>query len=386
MFVGSIRHHAQANENSCAAKYKSNKALRGDSGLHEQLYQATIHTTDTISTNLVLSVGADPISVPSDRAFIHHDTFNGKLKIYVPKDERKRRACYRSQLPDLLTSILGVGSNATFNVSSIITSTLRDLDEVLMEQDIPPVDWIRKPVIGTQDYVEDERPLSPASVTGNDDMTTLVGRMSRLATPTPYGRTAHVVNTDETKPPAQYPDFINRVVRSAQRAANKYLDPGAATLPHDDKVCDFDYEETFGNRKRDAFVHDRRIGAAGEAYVYELFTTLKISSFSENNWRSTIRGDLSVSTHFANMENWVGTETADIVYTDTTGKLTKFLRDKCEGASLPHWNCSGQEVEYFIEVKSTIGACGKDFYLSGGQYKRVRILSFVIEQLLTSDS
>jgi hypothetical protein len=279
-----------------------------------------------------------------------------------------------------------VSSNATFNVSSIITSTLRDLDEVLREQDIPSVDWIRKPVIGTQDYVEDERPLSPASVTSNEDMTTLLGRMSRLAAPTPHGRMVHVADADETKPPSQYLDFIDQVVRSAQRAANRYLDARTATPPHDDKVCHFDYQETFGNRNRDPTAHDRRIGAAGEAYIYELLTTLQIPSFSEDNWCSTIRGDVSVSTRFANMKNWVGTETADIVYIDTTGELTKFLREKCEGASLPHWNRSGEEFEYFIEVKSTVGACEKEFYLSGGQYKRVRIWTFVTERRLTSDS
>jgi hypothetical protein len=354
-----IKH--ELTENSCAAKYKSIKALRGDGALFDQLSKATVHTTEKISTNLVLSVGADTISVPSDRAFIHHDTRDTKLKIYVPKDERKRRACYRSQLPELLTSILGAGSHATFNVSSIVTSTLRDLDEVLIEQDIPPVDWIRKPVIEDKDYVEDERPYPAALVAENDDITTLIGGISRLA----------------TKPPAQYPEFIDRVVGSAQRAANNYLAPEAAAPSKDEKLSHLDYQAMFGNRNRDPSAYDRRIGAAGEAYVYEFLKTLKLPSFSIDNWRSTIRGELSCSIHFADIKNWVGAGTADIVYTDTTGEMTKFLRKRCEGATLKPWDCSSKEVEYFIEVKSTVGGYGRGFYLSGSKYKRVCIPTLV---------
>jgi hypothetical protein len=165
---------------SCAAKHKSKKALPGDHTLYEQLSQGIIYTTDKMSTNLVLPLLTGRVSVQSDRAVIHSDISAGKIQIYVPSDARQRKVCYRSQLPELLTSVLGVGQAATFNVASIIASTLEDLDDVLIEQDIPPVEWIDKPVVVIPKVVEPERPSTPSSFF---DVTTLVDPRSGLITP-----------------------------------------------------------------------------------------------------------------------------------------------------------------------------------------------------------
>jgi hypothetical protein len=50
--------------------------------------------------------------------------------------------------------------------------------------------------------------------------------------------------------------------------------------------------------------------------VFITLTALNLPSFWEDNWRSTIRGELARSTRFAEISNWVGRETADIVYKD----------------------------------------------------------------------
>jgi hypothetical protein len=106
-----------------------------------------------------------------------------------------------------------------------------------------------------------------------------------------------------------------------------------------------------------------------------MLNALNLPNFTEANWRSTIRGELSRSTHFENMQNWVGRETADIVYKDQSGELTKYLRDHSEGI-FPHqipmdWDFTMHSIEYYLEVKTTPGRCGTRFYMSGGQYKRV---------------
>jgi hypothetical protein len=76
------------------------------------------------------------------------------------------------------------------------------------------------------------------------------------------------------------------------------------------------------------------------------------------------------------MANWVGRETADIVYKDETGDLTRYLRENCEGSFphqiLQHWDFAAHPIEYYLEVKSTTGPCANRFYMSNGQYKRVR--------------
>jgi hypothetical protein len=104
---------------------------------------------------------------------------------------------------------------------------------------------------------------------------------------------------------------------------------------------------------------------------------LNLANFSRENWRSTIRGELAASTHYADLANWAGRETADIVYLDTTGALTHYFRHNSEGP-FPHQiqedrNFVMRPIEYYLEVKSTTGRCSARFYMSGSQYKRVRI-------------
>jgi hypothetical protein len=273
----SIASWTRLTENSCAAKYKSNRALRGDRALYEQLSKALIYTTDEISTNLVLPLAGGPVSVQSDRAVIYSDISDAKIKVYVPSEIGQRRACYRSQLPELLTNILGLSRAATFNVSSIIAFTLEELEDILVEQDIPPVEWINKPVIVIPELVEPRRPITPAPSVDDSDAATLVDPRSGLitpsATPPRYGRTVNVLEAREhveATPPAQYPDFIDQVVRSAQRAGPRARNVSptiADPAPEPEVYPQFDHQATFGTRDGNAFVHDRRIGAAGEAYV-----------------------------------------------------------------------------------------------------------------------
>ena len=96
---------------------------------------------------------------------------------------------------------------------------------------------------------------------------------------------------------------------------------------------------------------------------------------SWRTWRSTIRGELALHAHYAAMANWSGRETADIVYTDISGKMTRWLRRVCTGG-FPDQIAKKHDfaecpIEYYLEVKSTTGACGSRFFLSSGQYKLV---------------
>jgi hypothetical protein len=251
--------------------------LRGDCILFEQLSQVLINTTDEIATNLVLPLRSGSLCVQSDRSFIHHKIHDGKIKIYVPSDRRERRACYRSQLPELLQGILDVGSAATFNISSIIAASLGDLEDILIEQDVPSVEWIDKPILVVPDIVNDERPSTPISSNDRSSSETPLAPRSRAltsdATPTRQDRAVSAFNLEhrvEVAPPELYPELIEQVVRSAQyagsrnRATRVHAD---MALPHVRSNRSFDHQATFGSRDGNAFVHDRRIGAVGEAYV-----------------------------------------------------------------------------------------------------------------------
>lgn len=108
--------------------------------------------------------------------------------------------------------------------------------------------------------------------------------------------------------------------------------------------------------------------------MFEKLSALNLTDFTRNNWRSTIRGELSRYPGYAGITNWTGRETADIVYKDCDGRLTRWLEENCTGgypAGSSNRDFAEQPIEYYFEVKSTTGACESRFFLSTGQYKLV---------------
>ncbi|KXH43391.1 hypothetical protein CSAL01_12171 [Colletotrichum salicis] len=83
---------------------------------------------------------------------------------------------------------------------------------------------------------------------------------------------------------------------------------------------------------------DEKIGAAGELFVYELLSHLNpsLTGFGMCDWRSTMRKHVAVHPEYSYVTPWEGKETADIIYDDNAGVLTRTLIDKgyLEGT---HW-------------------------------------------------
>ncbi|OAL53028.1 hypothetical protein IQ07DRAFT_585016 [Pyrenochaeta sp. DS3sAY3a] len=412
----------------CAAKFKSQKALRGDRALFDQLSTATVLTTNDIRTNIVIQLGPRVITAENDRLFLHHTNIDQQLKIYVPADQEKRRQCYKYQMHILLASILGVYSTAQSNIQNILTSHIGDIDEVFQFQDIPSVDWVEKPVVVVPETQAIEPPMvtpvhSPiASVFNDSRAPTVVGddiqstgladnelpratlvhganaaEPNDLRAPTviieevqttaragnyrDYAQYTPVLVTARTVTPepdmSQYARLIQQVVRLGQRAGSRLRNPGvneAHAATHEERLF-FGMSETFGIRNNDPFAHDMRIGAVGEAYVFELLLALQLPSFSPQNWQSTIRSVLSCAAHYRDLGHWSGRETSDIVYTDRHGHLTRVLRRACTGGFPAQigddHDHAAQPIEYYIEVKSTTSDVGQRFFVSPGQYDRI---------------
>lgn len=117
-----------------------------------------------------------------------------------------------------------------------------------------------------------------------------------------------------------------------------------------------------------------------------MLSEIGLDGFSLDNWRSTIRGELSRYPKYAGLKDWEGRETADIVYQDCDGMLTEWLSILCTGDfpdSVIEQEYAEQPIEYYFEVKTTTDACETRFFLSAGQYKRVshlKCLGNVCEQ------
>jgi hypothetical protein len=264
---------------SCAAKHKSRKALRGDHDLFDLLVGLKIHTTDTITTDLVLQLNDGPLKVQSDRPLIYHTDLDGQLKIYVPEDLRDRRACRRSHLPQLLASITGSGLAAINDISIILSCNLDELDEVLQERDITNVSWIAKPIHDLTEIRGDERsgiteeptddvvqdhilPVAPDH--GEDTL----GRFS--ASPRSRIRSAPVIAIDDRSSHDGDAAALESEARVAQQAQYHQLLKQLINIAQgtgSSDLLNFNHQLPFGRRETNEFVYSRRIGAAGEAFV-----------------------------------------------------------------------------------------------------------------------
>ncbi|EWZ01114.1 hypothetical protein FOYG_00794 [Fusarium oxysporum NRRL 32931] len=110
---------------------------------------------------------------------------------------------------------------------------------------------------------------------------------------------------------------------------------------------------------------DKKIGAAGELYVFELLSKLELPGWGRGNWQSTIRTYANIHPEYADLSHWPNRETADLVYSDTQGDLTRILVD----AEILSDDWSSRRPKYYIEVKTTTGPCRTPFYMSGNQYR-----------------
>lgn len=86
--------------------------------------------------------------------------------------------------------------------------------------------------------------------------------------------------------------------------------------------------------------------------VFELLSRLNptLVGFDRSNWQSTIRHYVRLHADYANLSNWGGKETSDIVYADASGRLTTLLISK---GYLSEASWLGKTPRYYIEVKST---------------------------------
>lgn len=235
----------------------------------------------------MLEFDSDPVKVHSSRLAVHHELHEERLKIYVPKDGKQRKSCYRSQLPQLLVSLLGVTPNASHAIFQILSCHLQDLDDILSEQDIATVDWIEKPVYSHPASSESD-PDSAHEPTTTSPGESSEGNLERNTTASPPSNTSTLLNAsivsshaDTPSPPAtptpigprppRYDVIVEEVVQSAYRARNPHhRSPSSRVSPipvNARSSFNYDHEETFGNRRADEIAHDRRIGALGEAYV-----------------------------------------------------------------------------------------------------------------------
>jgi hypothetical protein len=208
-----------------------------------------------LATHLVIDE-KDPklhFKVRSDRSYIHHEIEEGSLDIYVPKSPKQCQTCYRSQLPKLLAEIMYIDSSACHDISVIIGSDLRVLDDILVEHDISSVSWIEKPVLDIRN--DENRAMSPPS---SPD--------TRNAANAGRGRRASLVSSTRSLSPSES-TLVDYVTASSRQAVSNF------------RV----------SRSSDQADNDRHNGALGEAFVSCLLNQLGICILTVVGIRNAVR-------------------------------------------------------------------------------------------------
>jgi hypothetical protein len=112
--------------------------------MYSLLRSVKAFTCDRISKVVSIQYGKDKIQVKVDRAQLHVYQEGNQLKIYVPREQRRRQVCLARHLPIALLKEFGVSdSRRGAELGSILTATsqfavdaILDLDGII---DVPEI-------------------------------------------------------------------------------------------------------------------------------------------------------------------------------------------------------------------------------------------------------
>ncbi|KAK1503613.1 hypothetical protein CABS01_09002 [Colletotrichum abscissum] len=396
-------------------------------GLYHTLRATEVFETHGISSEIHLVQDGKAHIHAKSSSELHIREAAGRLQIYVPLSKERQDFCYHSSLPRRLlewvmtepeTQICGaIPHRAISAMSSALNAPIQSVSQILEAEGIIDLGGINEDDQG-QEFEERsdaspppvadsqrqgfaaEMPIRPFSLTGPRFVSgsavtrpTFTQQTSTPASPdsnrsyrlqpnSPVDAAAaslppdifHFGETSTTPTATALPRFdafsaeylriLNNVIFSARRRSFPDLGP---TRTGQSAEC----VSTPTSSPWIPPGSDKKIGAAGELFVYELLSHLKppLPGFGMDDWQSTMRKHVAVHPEYSYVTPWEGQETADIVYDDRFGVLTEILIGK---GYLERTKWTGKKPQYLIEVKTTPGDAARPFFVSKYQYNRMR--------------
>ncbi|OCK73843.1 hypothetical protein K432DRAFT_364328 [Lepidopterella palustris CBS 459.81] len=409
-----------------AVHFESRRANNNDRSLYDILKGANVLETDGISSELHLSQGDQIYIVQAARSELHIQEDQSGLKVYVPRDASSQEVCYYSKLPRGLVEWMmtdepsqtqrKVDETAVRVVNSVLNARKSALPRILESEGItgvyfadeedeedkgamghagrPPTAQLPKPTTPLQASGLASVPVTPSPRSDGEALSyeTPISSIPSIASP----QTNHSGNTKETRliprvsqsapvlavngmgvdVDAGYVRLLEKILNAARRAVfpsrgSFNLSELLRALPEDGRGDGSVFDDPGGFFLNSQIERDKKIGAAGELFAFELLSRLHppLPSFSRDNWQSTIRRCVAIHPEYYNLAAWNGHETAGIAYHDSDGVLTGILIDK---GYLSSDTWSSRRPQYFIEVKSTPGPCETPFLMSKRQYQMMK--------------
>ncbi|KAI3332562.1 hypothetical protein F4824DRAFT_475026 [Ustulina deusta] len=404
---------------ACHYNTPRSRSSRDVDYLYDALKNAKLYETDGISSNLQIIQDGKPQQIESSRTTLHIDEDKFGLNVYLPRSKDKQKYTFTNSLSQRLfiwmmtdpitqqsETIDKDGIHAT---RDILLSPYSELSAALEENGIAIIDIDNTDV----SMLEPGSPptLVETAADGIQDLDLSDHDNENEAFNTPTSgtetlRSAHRGTTASSKTsPARLPGSISYVGSPfRQHILSPSFEPPTptrnsatgelyvATLSNviaagrrDSLPVHGDFNSRrqpsscqnvpdLGLRSLSQTERDCKVGAAGELYVFELFSHLSgpdgLPGFSRYNWESNMRKYVIIHPEYTDMDEWRGRETSDITYCDVQSKLTTELIEK---GYLARNTWEGKHPNYFIEVKTTTGSCETPFYISKAQYQRVSV-------------
>ncbi|KAI9933658.1 hypothetical protein MW887_008131 [Aspergillus wentii] len=398
-----------------AVHFNSPRALKKEQSFYELLKKIEVCETDGITSELHLNQDGKDIKVEVSRSELHLHESEGGLRIYVPGDEESQYLCFHDRIPQALLEWMltepstGICEPLTDRALNVMQSILQAQNKyVAMTLDRAGIVSVEIPddshnveLDAATNQINDTRSasrnsedtligdtLNPAThglsydasdvhrITGPFRGPSRSPLVANNYTYTPQSTPGSIVLTPpQPEVDMEYRNLLYRTVNTARNTVfptRSSFDMGALNHSLDASISE--RNDIFRLRNSERIERDKKIGAAGELFVFEILSHLtpSLPGFSRDNWESTIRKYVRLHNGYTDMESWNGRETSDITYTDHEGVLTSLLIEKnylCPDA----W--TGRRPRYYLEVKSTTSSWDTPFYMSKNQYERMQTLS-----------
>ncbi|GES62023.1 chaperone protein htpG [Aspergillus terreus] len=412
-----------------AVHFQSPRAMKNEAGFFEILKNIDVRETDGITSELHVNQDGKDIKVEVGQSELHLEDNDSGLKIYVPRNEKAQFLCFLDRMPRALlewiltepsTGISEPFDERALNVmQNLIQASSEYVSLALDRAGILSIETPEDPIHSDVDAAapsdlmttdgthttratassdsghvsvwcsEDstlsgpyDAPIDIHGVTTTFPGTTRdsIGGLSLSARST-QALTGHVVplpsalETPSLPLDSEYYRLLRHVVSTAREAVFPSRGPfDMAALSHGLGAYISNSSDAFRLRTMEKIERDKRIGAAGELFIFELLSCLSppLPSFSRDSWMSTIRHYVRVHEEYADLEPWHGRETADMLYADRDGIFTALLIDK---GYLRADTWAGRRPTYYLEVKATTASWETPFYMSKYQHERLQNLS-----------
>lgn len=123
----------------CGSNYEATRLRADPLNVFRQLQTVKIYESEGFQRTLVLLYGNIEVNAQSGNGLVHIEAQSGALNIFIPRDPLDQERCYRTELPKVLSSHLGIrDEKALQTFRTVFTTSEKILESVLNDDGVIP--------------------------------------------------------------------------------------------------------------------------------------------------------------------------------------------------------------------------------------------------------